>query len=248
VKLVKLLFFLMEVKRMKRFGTILMSLVLALSALPVFADTVKLTGTGPGNNSGGVYTYPYIFTVNGVTNVPLMCDSFLNEVYVGETWTANVNPITSAGNAGSASAGLYASNPNSQNLYDAAGLIYLGALGKGPLAGTAGITSLSTGLANWAIWDLFDPGITDPYGTLPFSLSTLNSLDNTALSDVGAYKGLLADVVVYTPLSGTQQPAGDGVPQEYIGMVPEPSSLLMMGSGVLGLAGFARRRFLKCLS
>lgn len=227
-----------------------MLLALSLSALPVFADSLQLTGTG-GNNSGGVYTYPYDFTINSTPNVQLMCDSFLNEVYIGEKWTANVYSITSAGTLGD---GLYASESltlggntySSQQVYDAAGLLYLAALGKGPLDldNTPGISTLSTGLANWAIWNLFDPKLSDPPS--PFSInSVLDPLDIAALNDVGTYSGLLANVVVYAPVPGSQIPGTDGTPQEYIGVVPEPSSLLLMGSGLMGLAGFARRRFLK---
>jgi hypothetical protein len=44
--------------------------------------------------------YPYEFKVNGTANVPLMCDSFTNEVTVDESWTANVSPITAINKAG----------------------------------------------------------------------------------------------------------------------------------------------------
>jgi PEP-CTERM motif len=48
-------------------------------------------------------------------------------------------------------------------------------------------------------------------------------------------------VLVYVP---TTDETGwtDGKPQIFLGSTPEPSTLLMMGSGLLGLAGFARKR------
>ena len=51
--------------------------------------------------------------------------------------------------------------------------------------------------------------------------------------------------MLYTPVGGKP---GFG-PQEYIGYncntVPEPSSLMLFGTGVLGLAGALRRKFAK---
>jgi hypothetical protein len=49
-----------------------------------------------------------------------------------------------------------------------------------------------------------------------------------------AYNGL----VLYTPLNPK---AGMG-PQEFIGVVPEPSSMLLFGTGLLSFAGVIRRK------
>ena len=93
-------------------------------------------------------------------NVQLMCDTFQNEIYQNETWTANVNLNHSV----LGTSGHFFKAPLTQQhfvhqqiLYDAAGLIYLGALGLGPLASTNWNKPRSSGLANWAVWNLFDP-------------------------------------------------------------------------------------------
>src|ERR1041385_3778586 len=94
---------------------------------------------GPGgNNSGGVYTYPYNFVVTPGGTAALICDAFNNDVIAGETWTATVNTLT-GGN------GMFAGQANSLNNYKAAGLIF-----QGIVNGT-----ISANVGNWAIWGLF---------------------------------------------------------------------------------------------
>ena len=59
----------------------------------------------------------------------------------------------------------------------------------------------------------------------------------------GFTPGAYSNVQVYVPTSN-QTGWTDGVPQSFLGSspVPEPGTLLMLGSGVLGLAGVLRRK------
>jgi hypothetical protein len=59
----------------------------------------------------------------------------------------------------------------------------------------------------------------------------------------GFHRGTYSDVHVYVPTEN-HQGWTEGEPQTFLGTspVPEPSSLLMMGTGILGLAGVIRRK------
>jgi hypothetical protein len=55
---------------------------------------------------------------------------------------------------------------------------------------------------------------------------------------------VFSDIVFYTPVGGVT-PNGAAVagrPQEFIGKVPEVSSLALLGFGLLGLGGMVRRK------
>jgi hypothetical protein len=55
--------------------------------------------------------------------------------------------------------------------------------------------------------------------------------------------GEFPGIRVYVP-TADQTGWTDGVPQTFLGSTPEPSTLLTLGLGILGLAGLARKRFL----
>jgi hypothetical protein len=192
------------------------------TALAGSAVKMKLVGVG-GNNAGGVYTYPYNFSINGGAPTALICDTYDNQVIIGETWSANVSSLLSG-------QGLF----GGQLLdYKAAGLIF-----KSILNGT-----LNVNAGNFAIWGLFSASAqNNPY----FQSSGAGAIETqylalAATAPNSAFNGLK----LYTPIAGTQ--SWGGTAQEYIGYspVPEPTTLTLFGTGLLSLAGLARRKLSK---
>jgi PEP-CTERM motif len=181
--------------------------------------TMQLTAVG-GNNAGGVYTYPYYFSINGGKPVALICDTYDNQVIVGETWQANVVGLLSG-------KGLFG---NRLLDYKAAGLIF-----KAILNGT-----VSNNAGNFAIWGLFSTNAQNNSYFQSSGAAGIESLylGKAATANSGAFSGLR----LYTPIAGTQ--SWGGTAQEYIvfSPVPEPSSLMLFGTGLFSLAGLVRRK------
>jgi len=200
--------------RQFRLAVILATRFLAFAG-SALADTVNMSFSGPGgNNSGGVYTYPYEFVVTPGGSMALICDAFDNEVVAGETWTATVNSLT-GGN------GLFAGQAGSLNNYKAAGLIF-----EGIVNGT-----IDANVGNWAIWGLFSA---DATANAFYQSSGAAAVALAAqIAAIFTPDNAFSNLVLYTPNAGTQ--SWGGLPQEYIGLkMAEPAEIAMLMLMVIG--------------
>ena len=210
--------------------------LLSFSPRGAHADALlhmQLTGV-QGASYGGEAVYPYYGTASG-TPVWLMCISFTADMNVGETWLAEKESI-----------------PNSSTFEEAAWLF------NDANTAIAGGDTAKQIADQWAAWELFSP---NAYNSPPPGTDTQMqaAVDNYASEPESFYKGF----VLYAPIPGTQSELG--TPQFFLGygdqtpntppdpyrgtpdtpaygVTPEPSGLVLLGSGLIGLAGFIHRR------
>lgn len=244
----------------------LVNLGLATMALSLWAaaSTVTVTFTSNGGQSANPTYYPYTINVNnGVTtkSLTVACDDFRDAVFVGESFQANVsdfsNPPASLANT------LYINNPAAGNsnygggvttglqAYEELAFLYTQLLPVPPN------TNTQNQAINYAMWELFNPGLHEANGATGTDPTLGNSgvdqstfwLTQALNAFNGGLKGVnLANFVIYSPdptntTGWTLDAAGKPIqPQEFIGEVPEPASLALLGTGLLILGLAFRRR------
>jgi hypothetical protein len=190
-----------------------------LGAGSAFADIVEVTFTGVnGVAAFGYYVGPYYGTLGGKPDT-LYCDDFANEVHSGQTWLANLTPLSS----GDLSNTRYGGLPGAQKLYWEAAWL------------TTQYASNTDAYADIqaTIWQLFVPTAPAPGSNKWLNLAAANytSIDPK-------------NFMVVTNVSPVYL-KGEGQVQEFIVdplPVPEPSSIVLLGMSVLLVVFCLRRR------
>ena len=223
-------------------ATALIVLLLAAATI-ASANGVSLTLNNGGNDvMGGVYVGPYNFTTSNGQSLQLDCDDFNHDVYQNESWKATTSTLPALGSVVAFSTGQFSGSTLAEYeevAYLAQQIFALGPENSGNAA--------TIGYMQYALWDIFtcsngvgssgcaSTGLYDPTNLVGYWFGQAqNNYQN----------GNYSDVVIYTPVAGSQNPSNDGLPQEYIGIVatPEPSSLALLVSGMLALMLLVIRR------
>jgi len=213
--------------------TILLGLSMTASAGTYTLKLISYSST-PGDPAVGAYKATLTYgTIK--ENVNIICDDYSDDVNIGETWQVKENNIDSLSNV-LYKPGHFFYKGDSQTQ------AYAEALWIADYMLTHPKLSASTIIADqWAIWALFTPmttGELNSEGATPVLAGAQSWWTGTCDPNAAAEKACLAglaDLVIFTPVPGTQIPRGFGPPQEFIG-TPEPASMLLLGS-FLSLAG-----------
>ena len=223
-----------------------------LWAAPSFASSFDLTGV-EGGVMGGVYTSPYIATIDNQTGVLVICDDFTTDSYLNQTFTANASLVSDLTGSTPSTAVKFDNTNATQQQADYATAAYLAQeIIAQDLSGSP--SNYTLGILSYALWGVFDPSLLTssngqgtsscslPYGCLTSQqLADAQSALNTAIANAGS-TSQYSNVSIYTPNPKSAS-------QEFLVVkTPEPSTILMLGLGLAAIVFFGRRRQARSLA
>lgn len=216
-----------------RFLGLLLLGALAFPTTGSAQQQVQVTGVN-GANANGVYIGPYYGSTPGLPTLDLICDDYLNEVNIGDTWTANFTNVASGVVGGSMST--LAQTRWGQVYGNDAVSGYLRAIWLAkqfytrPQSDWAGIHA--------AIWNIFTPNSPTNWAGASSWLARANDAQDAGLTNAD-------DLKYWYVVTDVQTRGGEGGKQEYLTYItPEPETLLLLGTGIAALVlftGFVRR-------
>jgi len=200
-----------SVRLMKTFSVMLLACAIMLP-FSAKADTVSMTFTGVnGQIDNGYYIDPYMATVNGVQGTEIWCVDFNHHVNFGDTWTANVTPVSAS-----------SSNTYLNDLVKYEEMAWL-------VIQFPSQDSTNKAAIQWVIWDISSGLDHSSYYPTEYAYWFKQTQANYGT-------GNYSDWQILTDINHERQEfLVDAI------SVPEPSTLPLLVSGLVGLVGFRKK-------
>ncbi len=221
------------------------------------ADQLELEGVRPGFTMGGVYTSPYLISVNGQPTLMFACDDFTTDISIGHIWTASQVTLSQVATNGPQKfkTAVTVSIPDGttttaysytiQQEYDAAAYLAEQLLTNSLIRAD----SETAGEYSFAIWQIFYSGAINGYNGQALNgteKAAVGNLMTTAFSNTSSLTGMY----LYTPNPVTSSQEFIGFAPGVVGIasVPEAATPALLAFNFLAVSGVffvLRRRSLR---
>ena len=195
---------------------------------------VNINLTSAGNNvMNGIYVGPYSATVNGAST-QIICDDFVDDSYVGESWTANVTTLSNLNGT------KWGGMPNATLLYNEAAWLATQMLSPNYRGNPTQVGYLA-----YALWAVFQPSAVKAWlGGNSVTWHAVQGWMNSAAAQKFT-PGQFANFFLYTPnlnypITCNGHACASAPPQEFFGFLSTPdggSTLMYVLLTMLACAG-----------